>query len=193
MLPKEKEEKRTEQVVHLGPPRLVLATHPKSSAGGHAHTSPRDFNNPKPSTTTPSLPPNQSEPRSQQPAGTCYDDGDPVLRRRVPPPRRRPAQRAGGEAPSRHGGRAGRGGGRGRRDKPGHQEGGGQGGRHRPHRRARQAAHRLLPVRLASHRIPFLGFSRMSYASLGAEGGREEQRTIACGVLVWCCGIWMDE
>ena len=58
MLPKEKKKERTEQVVHLGPPRLVLATHPKSSAGGHAHTSPRDFNNPKPS-TTPSLPPNQ--------------------------------------------------------------------------------------------------------------------------------------
>jgi len=110
----------------------VLATHRKSSPRAFRRSLVRQSNQTNPAAT------NQERAH-----------GVPVLRRcrRVPPRRLRPvpSRRAGAQAPARPGGGA-RGGGR-RRDKPGHPEGGGQGGRHRPHRRARQAAHRLLPVR----------------------------------------------
>lgn len=166
--------------LHLATAARVPATHRKSSPGGHAHTTSPDFKNPSHHHPIQRDSPARTTKPIQSPAEKA-SHGDPVLRRRVPPlrRRRRPARRrAGAQAPARPGGRAGRGG-RGRRDKPRHQEGGGEGGRHRPHRRARQAAHRLLPVRTAHHRFYFFSPERPMHQ----DGYRETSGGSCVGVF----------
>jgi hypothetical protein len=131
---RDKQGLRDSNAIHLAPVAcvwwLVLATHypPHSIHDSHQPIHPR-------------LPPTQSSARIK-------NHGHPVLRRRVPPLRCRPACHSVAQAPSRLGCDACwvR-----WRDQPGHPQGGRQGCRHRPRGRALQAAHCLLPVRTSSN------------------------------------------
>lgn len=122
------------------PPRAATPRHAYSQNPSTSRLPPTDHSIHPP---TPRNPPARAKPNNH---------GDPVLRRRVPP-LRLPAQRGAvgtrprpRPRPAWPGGGGARGGG-GRRDKPVHPEGGGEGGRHCPRRRALQAAHPVLPVR----------------------------------------------